>query len=452
MSLSPRIRIALAGSALVITAGALAVPWYSSRMLAAGLQELALEHSKGDLRIRNLAHEAGWLSSSGALDLEWHNQCAEDAEGPTVVHLEYRARHVPDLKGLTRFDWSAAPAGEAATGVQQLLRGGKLTGTGHAGFDGTFSTEMQLPELGMVANGETLQVTPSGGRMELGKTALRFDWVFERMALRGNGNALEAKHITLSLDLKNRTVGTGRAALDIESMSTTDVTLQGLRVSSETTERGDRLDSRVTESVRSAQFLGQNLKDLVLEAEVKGLHTASVQTLSKVFSESCGLQNATADEKLQMRTALKKLLLAGFSVGIPKLQGSGNEGGLDGNLVLTLAPAQGDEVLLASQLSSSGQIHIKGKLMQPEQKAFALSTGYVNEVPDGVQAGFEYGAGILKVSGKTLDGAMVQLGLQKLDAWIKAFLAGESLALPEEELPAVAPSEAPAASPSAPAS
>jgi hypothetical protein len=120
--------------------------------------------------------------------------------------------------------------------------------------------------------------------------------------------------------------------------------------------------------------------------------------------------------------------------------------------VLTLAPAQGDEVLLASQLSSSGQIHIKGKLMQPEQKAFALSTGYVNEVPDGVQAGFEYGAGILKVSGKTLDGAMVQLGLQKLDAWIKAFLAGESLALPEEELPAVAPSEAPAASPAAPAS
>ena len=58
----------------------------------------------------------------------------------------------------------------------------------------------------------------------------------------------------------------------------------------------------------------------------------------------------------------------------------------------------------------------------------------------------------VQISGKTLDGAMVQLGLQKLDAWIKAFLAGESLALPEEELPAVAPSEAPADSPAAPAS
>lgn len=452
MPFSPRVRFALAGSALAITAGALALPWYSSRMVAVGLQELATEHSKGDFRIRNLSHEAGWLNSSGRLDMEWHDPCAGNAEASTVVHLEYRARHVPGLKGLTRFDWFAAPAGEGAAGVRELLRGGKLTGTGHAGFDGTFSTDMQLPELGMVANGQSLQVTPSAGRMELGKTSLRFDWAFERMALRGNGNALEAKQIALSLNLKNRAVGTGRIALDIDSMSTADLTLQGLRVSSETTERADRLDSKVTESVRSAQFLGQNLQDLVLEAEVKGLHTASVQTLSRVFSESCGLQNATADEKQQVRAAVKKLLLTGFSVGIPKLQGSGNEGGLDAKLVLTLAPTQGDEVLLASQLSSSGHIHIKGQLMPPEQKAFALSTGYVNELPDGVQAGFEYGGGTLKVSGKTLDGAVVQLGLQKLDGWIKAFLAGESLALPEEELPLVPPSEAPAAAPAAPAS
>jgi hypothetical protein len=114
---------------------------------------------------------------------------------------------------------------------------------------------------------------------------------------------------------------------------------------------------------------------------------------------------------------------------------------------VTLAPAPGGAVLLASQLSSSGHIQIKGGLMPPDQKAFALSTGYVNEIPDGVQAAFEYGGGVLKVSGKTLDAAMVQLGLQKLDGWLTAFLAGVSLALPEEEQPAVAPSEAPAAAP-----
>ena len=56
MPFSPRVRFALAGSALAITAGALALPWYSSRMVAAGLQELATEHTKGDFLIRNLSH------------------------------------------------------------------------------------------------------------------------------------------------------------------------------------------------------------------------------------------------------------------------------------------------------------------------------------------------------------------------------------------------------------
>ena len=447
MQLSSRLRLALAGSALVITVAALAVPWYSSRTLAAEVRELASAHARGNLRIRNLAHEAGWLQSAGRLDLEWRNQCAGDPEEPTVVHVEYSAQHVPDLQGLTRFAWSAAPAGSATAGVQQLLQGDKLTGTGRAAYDGTFSTDMALPELVITADGQRLQITPSQGRLVLGEKALRLDWAVERMALRGQGRDVEAKQIRIEADLQDRVRGTGRVALDIDSMSAADLLVQGLRLSSETSERADRLDSRVTESVRSVQFMGQSLKNLVLQAEVKGLHTASVQSISKVFGDSCGLQNTTAEEKLLLRTALKKLLASGLTVGIPTLQGSAHEGGLDAALQVTLAPAQGDAVLLANQLSSSGHIQIKGALMPPDQKAFALSTGYVNELPDGVQAAFEYGGGVLKVSGKTLDAAMVQLGLQKLDAWLNAFLAGESLALPEEEPPAVAPSEAPTPAP-----
>jgi hypothetical protein len=171
-----------------------------------------------------------------------------------------------------------------------------------------------------------------------------------------------------------------------------------------------------------------------------------VQTISKVFGESCGLQNATADEKQQLRAAIQKLLASGFSMGVPKLQGSGNEGSLDGKLLLTLSPSPSDAVALATQLSSSGQLIIKGKLMPAEQRAFAMSTGYVTEVADGVQAAFDYDKGVLTVSGKTLDGAMVQMGLQKLDGWLKAFLEGKSLE-PEAELPVVAPAEAPAAVP-----
>lgn len=443
MRLSSRVRYAVAGLAVTLTVGALAVPWYSSRLLSGGMQTWAAEHAKGELRVRNLAHEAGWLNSTGSLDVEWRSPCAENGAAGPVVHLTYRARHVPDLQGWTRLDWSASPEGATAERLLPGLAGGKLTGTGYVGFEGNFSADMQLPELALVAHGRRLQVAPSSGRLELGATSLRLDWLFERMALRGASTPLEAQQVSVVLDLKNRTQGTGKATVDIEKISTADVALEGLRVRSETVERAERLDSRLTQSLRRVQFMGQQLDDLVLEAEVKGLHLASIQALGALAGDSCGPQRASADKDVQLRAAVKQLLLAGFSVGIPKLQGRGQDGALDGHVVLTLAPATGDAVTLASQLSTQGQIHLKGNLMLPEQKAFALSTGYVNEVPGGLESGFEYGGGALKVGGKSLDGSMVLLGLQKLDGWINAFLAGERFELPEEEVPAVPPSEAP---------
>jgi len=413
MRLSLKTRRVLAGCALLVTAGAAALPWYSSHALAAELRALAAAHGQGELRIRNLAHESGWLHSKGSLDLEWHDHCADDPEGPAVLHVEYSARHLPDWQALTRFEWSAAPVGAAVGPATQWLGGGKLTGVGLAAYDGKLSTDMLLPELMVKAGGESLQVTPSKGRMVVGKTSLQLDWAIERMTLRGLGQALDARQIALDMNLSDRSAGTGHFAVDVESVSTSDMSLQGLHVASDAVERADRLDARVTESVRGVEVMGQKLKDLALEAEVKGLHTVSVQTIGKVFSESCGMHNATADEKQQWRAAIQKLLVSGFTMGIPKLQGSGKEGSLSGNVVLTLAPAQGDVVALASQLASSGQLTIKGNLMPLDQRAFATSSGYVTEVPDGVQAAFSYGDGVLKVNGKTLDGGLVQIGLKK---------------------------------------
>ena len=439
MSFSPRVRLALAGSVLVATAMACAVPWYSSRTLATSLQEMAAEYSQGDVRVRKLMHQAGWLTSHGVLEVEWRKPCAEDSTEPVWGRVEYHAQHVPDWQGLTRFTWSAAP-GE---GVAPWFHSGKLTGTGHVAYDGVLSTEMQLPGLVLNADGQSVQLTPSKGRMALGQTSLQLDWAFDRLGLQSGGKTLDVKHIDLRMDMKNRARGTGRMSLDIDTLSTADWAVHGMRLLSETTERADRLDSKVTESIRSAQVLGLSLKDLALEAEVKGLHTASVQTLGKVFGESCGLQRVTEPQARQWRAAWKQLLAAGFSLGVPTLQGGGEDGRLDGKLLLTVAPAQAGEVVLARQVSSSGQISIQGNLMPPEQRAFALSTGYVNPLPDGVQAGFEYGGGTLTVSGKTWDGALVQLGLQRLDAWLQAFLSGESQEPLVMEPPLVPPTEAP---------
>jgi hypothetical protein len=428
--------------ALVLMAAA-AVPWYSSRMVSEELHAMASQRVDAGLRIRELVHDAGWLSSHGSMVMEWRNQCDEGPDEPASVRVNYTARHFPDFKGLTRFEWSAEPSAGGAGRWQTMLGSVKMQGTGHVAYDGTLVSAMQLPELNLRFGGETMEVAPSRGHIERGAHSMRFDWVVDRLVARGRGRALEAQQLSVHMDLKDRELGLGSLSVDLGSLSTDAWSLRGLHVGSHTSQREDRLDSRLTESVQTLEFGGQNLSALAIEAELKGVHTESALSIGKIVSETCALRNATVQERQQFRTAIKKVLLAGFSFGIPKLTGSGKEGGLDGDFALTLAPAQGQEVMVANQLSSRGQIRIQGALMPPEQRAYALSTGFASDLPDGLQTSFEYGAGVLKVSGKTLDGAMVQLGLQRLDVWLKVFLSGKEEAEIADEQPGIAPAEAP---------
>jgi hypothetical protein len=144
-----------------------------------------------------------------------------------------------------------------------------------------------------------------------------------------------------------------------------------------------------------------------------------------------------------MRDAVQALLVSGVSVGITKLQVRTPDGSLDADVALTVAPAKARELQLAEQLSSQGSIQIRGGLMPPDQKEFAVSSGYATALPDGVKAGFDYRDGVLKFNQKTADSALLNMGLQRLDMWLNAFFSGEGLELPKEEEPAVAPSELP---------
>ena len=301
-----------------------------------------------------------------------------------------------------------------------------MSGKGAITYAGLVQTSMALPEINFARGSEKIQVTPSQGSLAIGKTALQFDWTIERAVMRGNGQALEMKQTSLVLDLSNRAVGTGSIAFGVESLSTGQLSLEGLRISSDTRETGDRLNSNITQSIRSAQFMGQSLKDLKIEAAIKGLHTQSVRTLTTLFGESCGIDNMTADEHKQVRAAVKTLLTSGLSFGIPALKGSSQSGGIDGNMEVALLPAKGDNISLATQLKSTGQLTLTGSVVTPEQKQTALTTGFVREVAGGLQASYDYSAGLLKVSGKALDAGIFQTALAKADEAINVFLSSNS--------------------------
>lgn len=409
---------------------ALAVPWYSSHTLDAELKAYADGARQGDLVVRKLAHQAGLFTSSGTIEFQLRDSCAADAApDPSSFSVEYVVSHLPSPQGIFRFEWSVLPQGSTAAEIEKIIGPGKkLSGTGALGYGGLLKADMDVPELNFSHEGVAFQITPSKGSLHADRTAAQFVWNLQRFVARGNGDALDLKSLSLNMDLKDRTLGTGTIVLDIGGISTASVSMEGLQLRSETTESKDRLDSKVSESVRVLHVMGQSLKDLALEASLTGLHAPSVRTLLEIGKASCGFGNMTADESQKVRKAVETMLTSGMSIGIPTLKGSGEGGQVSANMVLELLPSSDGTIALQKHLRSSGSLSITGTLLNQGQTEMALATGFASKVPDGLKASYAYQDGLLKISDKTLDGGMVKNALAQADRMIHGFLHPEKKA------------------------
>lgn len=437
----------------LLTLVAFAVPWYSSRTLDAELKTFAGGLRQGDLVLNKLTHDAGLFKSSGRMEFQLRDSCeTNSAQDPSAFAVEYVVSHLPSAHGWMQFEWSVLPQGNTAAAIEKVIGPGKkLSGTGALGFGGLVKAELDVPELNFSNKGVAFQITPSKGSLSADKTAAQFVWNLQRFVARGHGDALDMQNLSLNMDLKDRTLGTGTIVLDIGGMSTASVSMEGLQVRSQTTESKDRLDSKVSESVRVLNVMGQSLKDLALEASVTGLHAPSVRTLLEIGKATCGFGNMTADESQKVRKAVETMLTSGMSVGIPTLKGSGDGGQISANMVLELLPSSNGTIALEKHLRSSGQLSITGTLLNQGQIEMALATGFASKVPDGLKASYAYQDGLLKVSDKTLDGAAVKAALAQADRQINSFLHPEKsvAASPLEEL--VQETEMPGAMAPAPA-
>jgi len=325
------------GLAALATAGLGALPSYSSQALDQRLNDMASHSSpQSDVLLRNLQHHAGFWSSKGSVDVVMRDRCHDaEASADTTFHVEYEAQHLPTPGASNRFDWRLKPTGEAAPAFAKLFGSdAPLSGTGQITWGGLIRSDMKLPAMAYATGGQRIEADPSQGTVALGGDALQFDWKLERAVFRGADRALELKQMGIKLDLSNRHRGIGAMALNLGSLSTAEASVDGYELKSVTTEHGDKLDSVFTQSVARAQFSDQEVKDMVLEASLKGLHAQSVETLTKVLGSSCGMESLTRDESALVRKAVQTLLASGLSGGITKLSGQGKQGGLSGKLTV----------------------------------------------------------------------------------------------------------------------
>jgi hypothetical protein len=425
-------KTAAIATAAVLALAAAAVPAYSSLSLEQELQALVAQPGAGGLALRELVHEAGYLSSQGSVVLQWRAPCDAQADAqPTRVKLRYQVSHVPGWDAAGHFSWTAQPEGEAGVALRQLMAGGgQLSGQGELRYGGLLQTRMALPALAFAAAGETLQLAPSRGSLAISSNALQLDWTLDHLAQHGAGNALEASQLELALKLDNRAQGSSSFSLRAQQLDNRLLALQGVQLRSETRVAGERLQATVSASAQSARLPGQALQGLQLELAASGLHAPSLQQLAGLYAQSCGLRTLTAASSQQLRSAFDTLLATGFSLGVSSLQGRSDRGSLDGSMVLQLLPAAGAPVALARQLQSSGQLRIRGDLLAPEQKQAALEQGWLQESSGGLLARYAYTGGVLQLGATAQDSDLLNGALLRADEALTAFLQAQGVWAP----------------------
>lgn len=378
-------------------------------------------------RISDVQHQRGLFQSRGELLAAYSPGCANlpGNDDLFTVKLSYTLSHLPLPHEAARFQWQLTPQGDTAEAFKTLFGSASaLSGKGSVGLTGAVRSDMSLPAVALRRSGEVLTVTPSSGTLRMRGQQLAMQWKIDRVVIRGHGQAFDMENMAIVLDIDNRSKGTGSGSLKVAKSSTSQGSLEGLELSMEAREKGDRLNMSVTPSLRKLEVAGQVLTDLRMQWALHGLHTASAERLIQLFEDSCGMQALTAQESQIATQALQTLLVKGFSFGLSSLTGKGADGRLEGSWIVELVAASGNTPSLAEQLRSKGKIDITGSVITPQQRDMAVGTGFAVAQGDKLSASYEYTPGLFKLNERTMDATPLEGILMRADENLRSALGG----------------------------
>lgn len=425
--------------------GAFAIAWLGTsaylasnaeRDLAARIQQTANDCS---VRLTNLQQHSALLSGSGRLEVQIGDLCnnAQTDKYWLVADLEYNINHLILPSSVMRFNWTLRQRHQADASGPTL----QFNGSGGSTFSGAVYSDISSLELSGQIDNESWRLEPVTGRFQTKDHALDLNLKGSRFTAHGDGNAFDLQGIGLQVNLTDRDLGLGKSAFTIDKASTGAGSAERLSFSSETVQNGDRIDAKMLYALGGLNSMGYSAQDLAVEIAIKGLYAESVRTLADIAKQTRSPQNLTLDQNKRYRAALKQVVNQGFSTGITKLSGTVSnvmaKSALNGQLLIDIKPnsnPQGD-IELAKVLQSSGQVTVSGDALDQNQQAQLVQMGLAKATADGLQAAYDYSAGILKTNDQIIDDQQVQQTLINADAEINTFLnQPEAVTTPEAGL------------------
>ncbi|MCE2945567.1 MAG: DUF945 family protein [bacterium] len=445
------------GSIAVVAAGWAGAGIYAGRWAAGEMRSFAERApARPGLTIAAPRHEAGLFESNGRFEVRFDEHCDPAAAGGAkfALQVEYRLSHMLLPGSMMRFEWSMVPAGQVGAVLSKVTNGAlRIDGQGTVSYARGMESSIAMPEIVLGSGPQAMRMSASTGRFTVAGPAFGMQWKTERIAGRGAGKALEVLNLGMEMDLKDRSRGTGSLVLSVDRVGTGFGTLEGFRLLTAAEERGDRTDLTITPSLRSMTSPGQKAADLSMQVSVRDIHTASLETIQRIASESCSFRSLKPEEEQKLRASVRTLITGGLALGVTGVKGTIGGGSLEGFLKVELKKADAAAAAgaapvaidLARLLTSSGEVVIKGNAIKPDQREMAVGTGFATEVPGGLKAAFEYADGVLKANGRVFDAGPLQVALSTADRRLNTFLGVSMPANVEPKNENLSPEPGPAA-------
>ena len=364
------------------------------------------------LRFTNLVHDRGILGSSGQVILHYPDPSAsgQPREDLFRMRVTYAIDHRAMLATVFKFSWNAQLMDEAAQTMQRVFgQSPKLSGQGNLTWQGQASSSYRIPALQAQEHGDSLRLGEVTGGLRALDRALNFDLAMPGLEFSTAGEVLRLKDLRLTLDLTDRFAGIGSSTFGIDQLVFNAGQAHGLMVRGQNSIDQGRLNVRSDWQLASLNAYGHKLSDVLIKFAVNDLDNRSVTALSNVLNLSGNLENLNEAQQIVVQSAVRDLILKGFSVGVPTVFVRSGQATLEGDLVLTVkptltAPGSSPTRFNASKtLSSQGNLILKGQGVPVSVTAAGLLLGILQQTGKGYESKYQFKDGLLSVNGQMLD-------------------------------------------------
>ncbi len=404
----------------------LAASFYSARMSGNYVTSLPAMYQQQDfIHIKTIEHHQSVFSSEGKFEVRMPNVFARSIGEPSALGfiVQYSLSNLLLPTSAGRVEWQLIGDDAIDKRLTQLFgKGPAMLGSGIIQYDGQRRSTVELAELILKEGDAFVQLSPVKGQLVWDNLAFHLKLKTERLNARAEGSALDWHGIALEVNLLDRMQGIGLYEMRADKGSSDGSSFEDMKLTKEVSLSNERLNVAIAQTMKSYLFDQYKLTDVDQSFTFSNMDFASIQEISIIARDSKDLRNMTLEERTKLTRAMRQLINRGFSMAIPKIAAKMEGGSIDGKANIEILKADDSAELAfstAKRVTASGQLTLKGRILNTAQSTTALLLGLATATPEGLNSSFSFANGLIQINGRSFN---VNEYLKFSDDLINSFL------------------------------